>query len=197
MGGFEWTDRRWVGSDGQIGVHHAAPPISHSQIRSSGFFFFFFCFCGVGVVGFFFFCFFWVWFDGWVGRWVGSNGQIGGGWVRMGRSASTTQHRPSHTLRSDRVGFSFFFFVFVVWGWWGFFFFVFFGCGLMVGLGDGWVRMDRSAVGGFGWADRRPPRSTAHLTLSDQIEWVFLFFFLFLWCGGGGVFFFLFFLGVV
>ena len=39
MGGFRWIDRWWVGSDGQIGVHHAAPPISHSQIRSPCFFF--------------------------------------------------------------------------------------------------------------------------------------------------------------
>ena len=27
---------------------------------------------------------------------------------------------------------------------------MFFGCGLMGGLGDGWVRMGKSAVGGFG-----------------------------------------------
>ena len=32
--------------------------------------------------------------------WVGSNGQFGGGWVQMGRSSSTTQHCPPHTLRS-------------------------------------------------------------------------------------------------
>ena len=45
----------------------------------------------------------------------------------------------------------------------------------MGGLGNGWLQMDRSVVGGFGWADRRPPRSTAHLTLSDQIALVFFF----------------------
>ena len=32
-------------------------------------------------------------------------------------------------------------------------------------------------VGGFGWADRCPPRSTVHLTLSDQITFFFFFFF--------------------
>ena len=58
----------------------------------------------------------------------------------------------------------------------GFCFFFFFGCGLMGGLGNGWLQMDRSVVGGFGWADRRPPRSTAHLTLSDQIALFFFFF---------------------
>ena len=35
---------------------------------------------------------------------------IGGGWVWMGRSASTTQHHPSHTLQSDHLVFFFFFF---------------------------------------------------------------------------------------
>ena len=59
------------------------------------------------------------------------------------------------------------------------FFFFFFGCGLMGGLGNGWLWMDRSVVGGFGWADRCPPRSTVHLTLSDQIALVFFFFFFF------------------
>ena len=45
---------------------------------------------------FFFFFFFWQWFDGWVGQWVGLDGDVwvqimldgfdsdGGGWVRMG-----------------------------------------------------------------------------------------------------------------
>ena len=37
---------------------------------------------------------------------------LGNGWVRMGKSASTMQHHPSHILRSDRLGFFFFFF------WW-------------------------------------------------------------------------------
>ena len=60
-----------------------------------------------------------------------------------------------------------------------FFFFFFFCCGLMGGLGNGWLWMDRSVVGGFGWADRCPPRSTVHLTLSDQIALVFFFFFFF------------------
>ena len=46
MGGFEWTERRWVGSDGQIGVHHAAPPISDRLG------FFFFGGCGLSFVGF-------------------------------------------------------------------------------------------------------------------------------------------------
>ena len=35
--------------------------------------------------------------------------------------------------------------------------------------------MEKSVVGGFGWADWRPPRSTTHLTLSDQIALVFFF----------------------
>ena len=32
MGGFGWVDWWWVGSDGQIVVHHAASSTSHSQI---------------------------------------------------------------------------------------------------------------------------------------------------------------------
>ena len=44
-------------------------------------------------------------------------------------------------------------------------------------IGGGWVRMGRSVVGGFGRADRRPPRSTVHLTLLDQIALGFFFFF--------------------
>ena len=60
-----------------------------------------------------FFFFFWLWFDGWVGQWVALDGQISSGWVRMGRSASTTQHHPSHTLRSDRLVFFFFWWMWV------------------------------------------------------------------------------------
>ena len=71
----------------------------------------------------------------------------------------------------------------------GFFFFsflfTFFGCGLMCGLGNGWVWMGRLVVGGFGWADCCPPRSTVHLTLSDRrsLMLIFVFFviFVFLW----------------
>ena len=29
----------------------------------------------------------------------------------------------------------------------------------MGGLGNGWVQMGRSVVGGFGWADHHPPHS--------------------------------------
>ena len=72
---------------------------------------------------------------------------IGGGWVWMGRSASTTQHRPSHTLQSDHLVFFFFLvdvgwvsWVLMGWCWWvmamgGL---IFMGC-------DGWcwwVRVD-------------------------------------------------------
>ena len=72
----------------------------------------------------------------------------------------------------------------------GFFFFfsflfTFFGCGLMCGLGNGWVWMGRLVVGGFGWADCCPPRSIVHLTLSDRrsLMPIFVFFgiFVFLW----------------
>ena len=38
-------------------------------------------------------------------------------------------------------------------------------------------------MGGFGWANRRPPCSTIHLTFSDQIALVFFFFFFFGGCG--------------
>ena len=41
----------------------------------------------------------------------GLMGGLGMGWVRMGKSASTMQHHPSHILRSDRLGFFFFFFL--------------------------------------------------------------------------------------
>ena len=77
------------------------------------------------------------------------------------------RQRITSTPVSLQLWFLFFFF---------FFFFSFFGCGFMGGLGNGWLRMDRSVVGGFGWADRRPPRSTTHLTLSDQIALFFFFF---------------------
>ena len=86
----------------------------------------------LAVVSIFFF-FFWLWFDGWVGQWVASNGQIGSGWVRMGRSMSTMQHHPSHTLRSDRLGFFFFFF-----GGCGLSFMGFNGL-ILVGYGGGWA----------------------------------------------------------
>ena len=57
----------------------------------------------------------------------------------------------------------------------GFFFFLVWFDGY--GLGNGWLRMDRSVVGGFRWVDWHPPRGIAHLTLSDQIALVFFFFF--------------------
>ena len=41
----------WVGLDGQIGVHHATPPISHPPIRSPCFFFFLGG-CGLSFMGF-------------------------------------------------------------------------------------------------------------------------------------------------
>ena len=50
----------------------------------------------------------------------------------MGRSASTTQHRPSHTLRSDRLVFFFFF------GGCGLSFMGFNGL-MLVGYGGGWA----------------------------------------------------------
>ena len=57
----------------------------------------------------------------------------------------------------------------------GFFFFFFFGCGLMGGLGNGWLRMDRSVVGGFRWVDWHPPRGRpSHTLRSDRLGFFFL-----------------------
>ena len=60
---------------------HQRPPLDATNHLSSLFCFRFFFF--------FFFPFsfsvhiFWLWFDGWVGQWVSSDGQIDGGWVRV------------------------------------------------------------------------------------------------------------------
>ena len=44
----------------------------------------------------------------------------------------------------------------------------------MGGLGNGWLRMDRSVVGGFRWVDWHPPRGRpSHTLRSDRLGFFF------------------------